>query len=161
MCRRVLVRIAVFLGLPLLVAGAEPHPNLPLGLPSDQNVPTKLDGYKLVALDRTKEAVFLFDEHNIRLKVDLPIFIYIPERDRATEMRRGLSAIHSQLAQLSSQSMPVEAAQLMTLFLALDRVISSAELPVAHPDAKEPSPGQPEESEPAESRLEQAIRKNG
>ncbi len=115
-------------------AGESPR-NLPLGLPADQTVPLKLDGYRLVSLDRTKEVTFVFDDGR-KVTADVPIFIYLPERDHAGEFKEGLQAIHKQLGALASQRQPVDSAQLMTIFLALDRLLATGDLPtVKSPEA--------------------------
>ena len=124
----------------LVVAGdiASAQSNLPIGLPSDQMVPLKLDGYRLVKLDRTKEVVFDFGPENKKLTAVVPLFIYLPERDQASEMREGLRAIHDQLARLAAQKHEIDPAQILTVFLALDRILSQGELPV---NMDKPAPG--------------------
>jgi hypothetical protein len=106
--------------------------NLPLGLPTDQALPLKLDGYKLVCLDRKKEVIFDIDGK--RVPGEVPIFIYIPEADAASELKHGLRAIHSELARMSSQRDAVNPEKLMTLYLALDRLLAMQETLSVKPD---------------------------
>lgn len=142
-------------------ASAFAQSNLPLGLPADQLAPTKLDGYRLVSLDRTKEIVL--EISGKRVTVEVPLFIYLPETDHVGQMKSGLKAIHEDLARLAASREPVDPQRLMTLFLALDRVLNAPD-PVSVQGPEVPA----RESEtaaapvaPAE-RLERAVsQKNG
>jgi len=105
-----------------LIGTVSAQTNLPRGLPSDQILPTRLDGYRLVTIDRTKEIIF--DVDGKRVTVEVPLFIYVPEGDKLAESREALKAIHSELARLASQREPVDPERLATLFLALDGILN-------------------------------------
>lgn len=135
--------------------------NLPLGLNAEHNIPVSLDGFRLVALDRTKEVVFQVDGK--KLTVEVPIFVYLPEGDQGAELRKGLHAIHADLARMSAERENIDPQRLMTIVLALDRLMRK-EPPLATkppaPDPLAPRPVlTPEPVEPKQ-KLQAAIQKN-
>lgn len=99
--------------------------DLPLGQPADQLVPLEIDGYQLVTLDRTKSVVFMIDGKT-PLRVDVPLFVYMPKRDGMAEAIEALKAVHAQLGEAAAAGKPVESGKLLTLYLAMDRAMQSA-----------------------------------
>jgi hypothetical protein len=140
--------------------------NLPLGLPADQMLPLTLDGYKLVALDRTKEVIF--DIGDKRVTVEVPLFVYVPETDLLLARIEGLKAVHADLGRLASQRDPVDPQRLMTLYLALDRILTQAQVvrtdtaakPAPAGGASSPKPAAAAPSPPADvNPLAQALKR--
>lgn len=75
-----------------------------------------------MTLDREKPVIIAVE--GLEVAVNVPLFIYLPEKDVIKENTTGLLAIKEQLGRMAAGPEPIDKTRLLTLYLALERMVN-------------------------------------